>query len=552
MKSQSEYLEVGLIGLFKKQVISHWKYYFFACLCLILTHIIQAQIPFWAKDLADFYEKTRHIETPWYFLVAAIGIFFFRTFSRYLFFYPARILQKSMRTELLTKLESISPFRYENYTKGQLFQLLGNDIDQIRALIGFAFLQIANIIIASSILLPKLMAIHPYLIIALFPMLLSLIIFTVVVSKNRDLYKEMQEIEGNLQNCIIESYLGKETINTFHAEMAFFNSFQETSFKELNNFQKASNRVAITMPLVPLGVGCSLILGAYFIHYLSLGKNSLISFSGVVFLFTSPLMFMIWIGTVYSRSIASWDRLKDLMKQLLKKSHFEIWAEEHNPKNQKDFALNLWGNKETLDFKDSEWHGIIGKTGSGKSKFLLQVAEIFILKGESISYVGQDPYVYSDTLLANIFLGEQYSDDDWERAFTLLKVFRLDDLAENEEKLKNLEVGENGKNLSGGQAKRLNLVRSLFSGRKILVWDDPFSSIDVLLEKEILEELFAKNFFQDKTLILSTHRLTTIKNCRNIIFLEANKGVVERGKIEDLLDKKSGKKTYEYFKDQFL
>ncbi|MEC8624811.1 MAG: hypothetical protein VXY34_08335 [Bdellovibrionota bacterium] len=166
--------------------------------------------------------------------------------------------------------------------------------------------------------------------------------------------------------------------------------------------------------------------------------------------------------------------------------------------------------------------------------------------------VAQSPYIYNDTLLANIFLGKTPNENELKEGYDLLTLFGLDFLAPTREELFQLKVGEHGKRLSGGQAKRLCLVRSLLSGADWFIWDDPFSSIDVLLEKEIVEKLKELETLRKKTLILSTHRISTVRFCEELLFFEKETGIIEGGETERLLHLGSKSKTYEYFEKQMV
>src|SRR5690606_16631254 len=118
-----------------------------------------------------------------------------------------------------------------------------------------------------------------------------------------------------------------------------------------------------------------------------------------------------------------------------------------------------------------------------------------------VAYVAQEPYLYNDTLERNIFLGREISEPMRARALELLKLFALDFLESTPERLLKMEVGENGKRLSGGQAKRLCLIRSLMADAHIILWDDPFSSVDLIHERQILSVLKTAPELKNKTLI---------------------------------------------------
>lgn len=544
-------MDLDFKGLIASQFKEFKYFYFFGVICLIATHKIQSELPFMAKELADLVSKNINGLHPGKFFLFALGILVFRTSSRILFFYPARLLQKYLRTELLLKLEEATPARFRHLNSGQLFQYLTGDIDQIRALIGFVGLQGGNFIIAMFVLIPKIIAFNAHLLVALTPMLCSFVIFTYVVSKNRIYFKKTQDMQGEVQNLIMETYSGKRTIKNFHAEESFTTLFAEMSLKELYYFYKSSLGISITLPLVTLGIGLSLLWGALIIKAEHLGASTLILFSGFIYLFMEPMGYLSWVGVVVSRSNASWNRLKDLDKTIntVMDSEKDLVLRNENFK-ELNFDLPFWEKPLVLEFIPFKWNVIVAKTGHGKSELLIKIAEVMRKRGKSLSLVAQDPYIYNDTVERNIFLGKKASTEEKETAKVTLKILGLDYLESDLDKLLALEVGENGKRLSGGQMKRLCLVRSIMSEASTLIWDDPFSSVDLILEKEIIQELKSKEILQKKTIILTSHRLSTVKNSDNIIFLDKELGIVEEGTVNELL--KSKTKIYEYFQKQMV
>lgn len=544
-------MDLGFLGLIASQFKEFKLYYFLGVLCLIATHKIQSELPFMAKELADLVSNNIGELHPSKFFYFAIGILIFRTSSRILFFYPARILQKYLRRELLSKLEEATPDRFRHLSSGQLFQYLTGDIDQVRALVGFVGLQGGNFIIAMFVLVPKMISFNANLLVALTPMLCSFVIFTYIVSKNAIYFKKTQEMQGEVQNLIMETYTGKRTIKNFHAEESFTTLFAEMSLKELYYFYRSSLGISITLPLITLGVGLSLLWGALIIRNEHLGASSLILFSGFIYLFMEPLSYLSWVGVVVSRSSASWSRLKDLDHILNTPKDFEIDLQTRSKNlNGLNFDLPFWDHPLRLHFEPGQWNVIVAKTGHGKSELLLKISETLRIKRQSLSLVAQDPYLYNDTVLRNIFLGRDPSEQEKDIARTTLKILGLDYLESDLDKLLNLEVGENGKRLSGGQIKRLCLVRSILSEADVLIWDDPFSSVDLILEKEIMQELRAQEVLKNKTVILTSHRFSTVRNSDHIIYLDKESGIIEEGDVSELL--KPTTKTYEYFQKQMV
>jgi ABC-type multidrug transport system fused ATPase/permease subunit len=504
-----------------------------------------------ARELADYVSAPEKSQSPWIFLLCALGIVIFRTTSRILFFYPARLLQKVLRLEILIGLEDNTPMRFRHLSSGQLFQYLSSDIDQVRALIGFVGLQGANFIIAFFVLVPKIVQFNSHLLLALTPMLVSFLIFTFIVSSNKKYFKLTQEMQGEVQNLIMETYVGKKTIKNFHGETSFSELFSRMSLKELYYFYRSSLGISISLPLVAFGVGLSLLWGANIIHSQNMGPSSLIVFSGFIFLFMEPLSYLSWVGVVISRSHASWARLTELNLVLTTPLKNELDLSIKNKTlNQYEYKIPFWDKEINFEIPKDRWTVFVSKTGHGKTELLLKISDILKLRNTNMSLVSQDPYIFNDSVLRNIFLGRQESNSEVEEAKKLLKLFGLDYLESDLDLLLKLEVGENGKRLSGGQAKRLCLVRSLMSDANVLVWDDPFSSVDLILEKEIVTELQKQNIMKGKSVILTSHRLSTVRLSDYVYYIDKELGIIEKGFSHDLFNSQS--KINEYFQKQMV
>ena len=535
------------------QIQKFFPLYLFSCIFLFATHSIQSELPFLIKSLVDMVGNPSEPKVEVMdFLWIAVGIIIFRSLSRILMFYPARVRERDLRIKILRLLERASPTRYKNYEDGAIFQILGKDVEEIRVFLGFAFLQIGNILIALFVLVPKLMSFEPRLAWGLLPLLPIFLIFSLVVGSNYKYYKKIQEHQGETQNFIVESYNGKKTIKNFQVEKSFINLFHQYSIKDINLFYKAGLRTAFSVPLIPLGLGLSLVCGAAIIYHDNLEPSSFVLFSGMAFLFLEPLSYLSWMSIVSVRALGSWGRIQELFDVLTKQSEEEkhYWKCYQSDQKTLSFKLNFWEKPLSVDLERKEWSVFIGKTGHGKSYIIRQIADILKVYGAKVSYVPQSPYLYNDTLEANIFLGQNINEERRERAWHFLKLFDLNILAGNRDELLALEVGENGKRLSGGQVKRLALIRSLMSNADILLWDDPFSSVDVILERNITQRIKKALELSNKTVILTSHRLTTVKRSHRVIFLNKEEGIVENDLVGTLLNGNS--KTYEYFAKQMV
>ena len=528
-------------------------FYLGAFICLYVLHQLQSELPQKIRSLTELMSQNRlHEVSVWIFLGLAVGILIFRTASRLLFFYPARVQQKLLRMELLEKLESVPGTRYEKHNQGQIYQILFDDINNLRAFVGFGLLQVGNLIIAAWVLIPKVNQTDAYLWPAFTPLFSSVVLFTIMTFFNQRFFKKMMEKKGEVQHFIIESYEAKQTIKNFHREGNFIENFVKLSGQELSLFFKSSIGFAITGPYVKLGLGASLLWAALLIKARGGSASDLVFFSGFLYLFLEPVMFMSWVAVVMSQGLAAWKRVKELHGSMEEPTAEEVKLRGTSiAESDHDLGLTLdfWGKPLPLKFKRGGWTVFIGETGSGKTFLLTKLATALILQGKKVSMVQQEPYLFNDTIEENLFLGAAPDEAARARARKLLKIFQLDTLEASVDQVLSLEVGENGKRLSGGQMKRVALVRSLLSEAQILIWDDPFSSVDIILERRIVEALKASGEVSGKTLLLSSHRLTTVRLSDEALYLSPVNGIEAQGPVTNLLKEE---KVARFFKEQLM
>ena len=205
-----------------------------------------------------------------------------------------------------------------------------------------------------------------------------------------------------------------------------------------------------------------------------------------------------------------------------------------------------------LEIKPGEKIGIVGRTGGGKSSVVLSLSRIIEPKKgkimiddediktinleflrDKLSIVAQDPFLIESTLKDNIDPLHKYSDDE------ILKV--LNDFCLfgklGKEKL-DLKIKENGKNLSLGEKQLICFARAVIKKNKIVILDEPTSSLDIETEKIIQNNM--KKYFHDSTVIMIAHHLQMVKGCQTIIVID-NGEVVEIGSYSELLKDKNSK-----------
>ena len=204
-----------------------------------------------------------------------------------------------------------------------------------------------------------------------------------------------------------------------------------------------------------------------------------------------------------------------------------------------------------IQISPGEKVGIVGRTGSGKSSMVLALSRILEPKyGEikiddvdiqnidldylrqNISIVPQESFIIEGNLRENIDPLNKYSD---KKILDILDDFHLFKEVDNNEKL-NIEIKEGGKNLSNGQKQLICFVRALIKNNKIIILDEATSSLDLETEKIIQSNM--EKYFKNTTLIMITHHINMVKNCKKIIVVNQGR-IMESGEYENLLKNKS-------------
>jgi ATP-binding cassette subfamily B protein len=360
-------------------------------------------------------------------------------------------------------------------------------------------------------------------------------------------FRRVQEAFSLLTDRVQENFSGIRVIKGFARERR-----EEERFEEVNelNVQRNMELVRIHALFHPLIGFCSsiavvLILGYGGMLVLngSITIGDFVAFYSYLGTLIWPIMAISWVINLIQRGKASMDRLNSIFYQ---KSEIE---------NPQESALNrLEGRIEfenltfsyptstepvlqgiTAEIAPGQVVGILGRTGSGKSTLLNLLLRLYDAKRgmikldgvdiqdislevlrRDIGYVPQESFLFSTTVKENIDFTATGS--DLERVQEYAKIAQVyDNIMEFPQQFDTI-VGERGVTLSGGQKQRIALARALIKEPQILILDDSFSAVDTETEEAILQNL--RRVFPGKTVIIVSHRISTLKNANHILVLE--------------------------------
>lgn len=257
----------------------------------------------------------------------------------------------------------------------------------------------------------------------------------------------------------------------------------------------------------------------------------------------------------YDRTMLSLNNLDEVMSMPVEKENksyisrpdlrgdievkdLEFSYDEQNYKILKEINLKI---------KDGEKVAILGKIGSGKSTLLKIIMNLYEPSSGSILFDGvdtrqidpvdlrkslgvvpQEPFLFMGSIKDNITIGEQFVTD--EEVLKVAKIAGLNEFLGKHEAGFDLQVGERGEGLSGGERQSVTLARALISNPNVIVLDEPTNSMDRQAETYFINRV--KEIIKDKTLILVTHKTSLLKLVDRVIILEDGKILVDGPKEE--------------------
>lgn len=546
----------------------HWRQAALGILALLIVNAIGVYIPLLIRDSIDELRTAFNFDQIWRFvlliLILSSLMWVIRMASRILLFGLGRQVEFDLKQKIFQHLLTLEPSYFSTNTSGDLINRATSDVDNIRRLLGFAVLSLANTLFAYTLTLPVMMSINvrlTLLAIAVYPfMLITVILFS---EKLRVQQMTVQEELSNLSELIQEDMSGISLIKIYAQEENERRAFRRLNGQLLDaNLELAKTR-NVLFPLIEALAYVSLLVllwlgsGSIAQGAISIGDFvALLLFADRLVFPTALLGFTI---TAYQRGEVSIDRVESilLVKPQIKDTPDAIALP--TPVKGQLRALNLsytYPGAKTPALKDvsftinaGETVAIVGAIGSGKSTLanvlprLLDIdANQLFLDGhdvttvrlqdlrKAIAYVPQDSFLFSTSIKNNIRYGSPVSEhSEVEYAAKQAQIYtEILNFPQQYETI----VGERGITLSGGQRQRTALARALLMDAPVLILDDALSSVDNQTATQILENL--SEGVQRKTVIFISHQLSAAATANRIFVMDAGQ-IVQTGTHSELL-----------------
>ena len=475
----------------------------------------------------------------------------------------AEEVKKILQIEMLSSFIKADTQYIETRHSGKSISNLNFDVEQIKNLLSRAFLNLFK----DGLTLVGLLFVMFYQnwklsIIALIMIPLASLVAKKLGKRMGKVTTEAQIKSGDLNKHLIELFKNHKLIKIFQREVyeksrseKFINALIEKSKKIEIIFARPSS---IMETLTGIVIAILIFYSAKLIFNDEIGINNFFSFLAAMMLAYQPVRSLATLNLGINQGISAGKRILPIIdyknkilsnetKPILKLDRAEI---KFNNVNFSYDEKNIILKNINIEIEGGKINAIVGLSGAGKSTLLNLIPRIYdkssgeilidnqsiydvnlsSLRGQ-ISIVDQNTTLFDDTIFNNIKYAK--SDATQEEVFEAARSSMSEEFIKKLDKGFNTLVGENGTRLSGGEKQRISIARAFLRKSKIILLDEPTSSLDAETENKI--QLALKKLTEDKTTLVIAHRLSTIQNSNKIFVIDDGK-IVSTGTHSELIN----------------
>ncbi len=555
----------------KKYLLRYKSKLLYGFIFIILTNFFALSAPRFIGKAIDTMEGPFLLSAlltniGFYILFAALGgLFLFLV--RQNIIVASRRIEFDLKNDYYAHLQKLSTEFYTRTGTGELIARGTNDLNAVRDFLGPGIMYSINTFFRLIFALIAMTTISPWLtLLALFPApFFSYAVYRIGKSIHKRT-KSIQQSYGNMTALLQENIAGIRVIRNYTRE-----DYEAGKFRKLNEdyFEKnlsLAKLQALFLALLTSLLTLSLIpviwVGGINVVNGTMTIGDIAQFIIYVNMLTWPIISIGWVTNIIQKASSAQNRINEIFDS--KPGISDDLSTASLPDTVKgkiefrNVSFHYPGNEQKNVLSDLSFTiepgtktAIVGATGSGKSSLVSLIPRLYdpqagtiLLDGRDsktiplaelrrqIGFVPQTNFVFSDTIANNIDYGAEAGSEQLDTLIEASRIANLyDDVMDFPEGFETM-LGEKGINLSGGQKQRTCIARALAWQPKILILDDALSAVDTNTEAGIFTALLEK--LPDTTLLLISHRISTVKNCDRIIVLK-NGIIAETGTHAELL-----------------
>lgn len=488
---------------------------------------------------------------------------FFRFWMRRLLIGVSRRVEYDLRGDFFGHLQKMSPSFFQRWRTGDLMSRASNDINAVRTVLGPGIMYPAETVMVTIGALAFMVAISWQLtLIALTVMpLVSIVVkkFGSVIHKR---FEAIQEKMSDISAVAQENLSGMRVVKAYAQEDPQREKFAVENEEYFARNMRLAKVWGAFYPMIAslIGVGTALVLwwGGRMVISAQITLGEFVAFFAYLSLLTWPMVALGWVVNIYQRGAASMKRLTVILDEPPELVSGSLAATPLSGRIEfrgVGFSYTGVGNGDRvlkdidLSIEPGQTVAFVGRTGAGKSTLTRLVPRLYdVTEGavlvdgldvrelpvesvrRAVGFVPQDAFLFSESVRDNIAFGRLDASDA--EVETAARLAGLDTDIDEFPKRYNTMVGERGITLSGGQRQRATIARALMMDSPILILDDVLSAVDTETEERILSQL--RGVMQERTTLLVSHRISTVKNADLICVLDEGR-IVERGNHDELV-----------------
>lgn len=472
----------------------------------------------------------------------------------------SRLVEFDLKNEIYQQYQKLSLNFYKKNRTGDLMNRISEDVSKVRMYFGPAVMYSLNTLV--SIVVTLILMIRTDVTLTLYTLLPLPILSVMIYYLSRLIHKKttiVQQYLSKLTTAAQETFSGVRIIKSYAIEPNTIQLFEEVSENSKQKNIDLYKVQAFFFPVMILLIGISNLVVIYVggIRYIDgfISLGDIAKFILYVNILTWPVAVLGWMTSIVQQAEASQNRINEFLKEEPEiKNNTESKTLISGDINFKNVSFtyddtNITALKNiSFELKQGKTLAILGMTGAGKSTIINLIARLYdapegsITIGnqnieklnldnlrQSIGFVPQDAFLFSDTIENNILFGDENA--TLEMVIQAAKDAYINhNISEFKEGYQTF-VGERGVTLSGGQKQRVSIARALIKNPEILILDDCLSAVDTETEEIILKNLERVN--KNRTTIIVSHRVSSIKHADTIIILDKGK-IIQKGTHTEL------------------
>lgn len=465
-----------------------------------------------------------------------------------------------LRMKAVNHISKLNMGFFTEHTIGEVKKIINEDIEKLENFIAHQIPDLASAIVTPIIVISYLMYLNWRLALVLFiPIILAFISQMAMFKGMKKRMVKYHHLLQRLNSTIIQYINGINVMKAFNLSAKSFKNYKDVTEEYADYWidvtMKSAPLYGIFLVLIDSGLLFMIHIGGIMFLNGSINASTYILFLILSANFLASFKQLLEFGGTFSMLLEGAGRVRSIIEQEPQMSGSKIIDKNSKGKIEFNNVTFKYDKKEiiknlSLTIESKNVVALVGPSGSGKTTLAQLLGRFWdIQKGSitidgidirevkmeelmnKISFVFQNVFMLQDTILENIKMGLNKSDEEVAEA---AKKAQIHDFIMTLPKGYNTSLGEDGVKLSGGEKQRISIARAILKDSPIVVLDEVTSYSDVENEGKIQEAL--RTLLKDKTAIIIAHRLYTIKNADKIIVLEEGK-ILEQGTHSSLMKK---------------